>query len=133
MAVGILVLRYIHLRRKPIAAGPTWGCGYTLESSRLQYTASSYADNLSQLAKPVIRRKIITEPISENDIFPPSRAFSTHSEDVFREQLTNKPVNKFLDWMKKIAIMQTGQIQHYILYAFLFMLLILILTYLNFI
>ncbi len=35
--------------------------------------------------------------------------------------------------MKKIAIMQTGQIQHYILYAFLFMLLILILTYLNFI
>ena len=133
MAVGILLLRYIHLRRKPIAAGPTWGCGYTLESSRLQYTASSYADSLSQLAKPVIRRKIITEPISENDIFPPSRAFSTHSEDVFREQLTNKPVNKFLDWMKKIAIMQTGQIQHYILYAFLFMLLILILTYLNFI
>ncbi len=50
MAVGILLLRYIHLRRKPIAAGPTWGCGYTLESSRLQYTASSYADNLSQLA-----------------------------------------------------------------------------------
>jgi len=29
---------------------------------------------------------------------------------------------------KKIAFMQTGQIQHYILYAFLFMLAILVLT-----
>ncbi len=86
MAVGILLLRYIHLRRKPIAAGPTWGgCGYTLESSRLQYTASSYADNLSQLAKPVIRRKIITEPISENDIFPPHQELSAHTPKMFSE------------------------------------------------
>jgi len=45
--------------------------------------------------------------------------------------MTDAPVNKFLELLKKIAVMQTGQIQHYILYAFVFMLLIFVLTYFN--
>jgi hypothetical protein len=69
--------------------------------------------------------------IREDEIFPDKRTFVSHSEDIIKEYLTDKPANWGLSVLKRIAAMQTGKIQHYILYAFLFMLLVLILTYLK--
>ena len=49
----------------------------------------------------------------------------------FKKYLIDKPVDLISGLLKKIAVMQTGQIQHYILYAFVYMLLVLLLTYFN--
>ena len=69
--------------------------------------------------------------IKENDIFPGERNFATRVDDVFKKYLIDKPVNFLTDLLKKIAVMQTGLIHHYILYAFIFMLLVFLLTYFN--
>jgi hypothetical protein len=50
---------------------------------------------------------------------------------VIKKYLVDAPVDLLMELFKKIAVMQTGQIRHYILYAFLFMLLVFILTFLN--
>ncbi|MBP7462806.1 MAG: NADH-quinone oxidoreductase subunit E [Bacteroidales bacterium] len=131
VAVALLVLRYYYLKRKTVRTGPIWGCGYTAATPKLQYTATSYADNYHKLAKPLIRNNVHSESITDDEIFPPAKSFETHSEDVFKTRLTDAPVNRVLELLKKIAVMQTGQIQHYILYAFVFMLLIFLLTYFN--
>ena len=54
LAVGLFLaggvfwlLRRLALRRVPVRAGETWGCGYPVPTSRMQYTASSFAAPLA--------------------------------------------------------------------------------------
>jgi hydrogenase-4 component B len=127
----LLVYRHFHLKFRSVSYRPTWGCGYTAASPKMQYTATSYAYNYNHLAKPVIQTKKIMRDISVEEIFPAQRKFESHSDDFFKKFLIDKP----LDWMsgllKRIAVMQTGLIQHYILYAFVYMLLVFLLSYFN--
>lgn len=129
--IGLLVYRHFHLKNKQVETGPTWGCGYTAASSKLQYTATSYADNYVKLANPLLHAKTITRGIREDEIFPEKRTFETHSQDSFKKYLIDKPVSFLLELLKKIAVMQTGQIQHYILYLFVYMLILFLLSYFN--
>jgi hypothetical protein len=69
------------------------------------------------------------DEIRQDEIFPAPRSFVSHNYDVFRKFLVDKPVGLISDLLKKIAVMQTGRIQDYILYAFIFMTLLLLLTY----
>ncbi len=39
----VLAIRHLLLRRRPVAAHETWGCGYLFPSATMQYTASSFA------------------------------------------------------------------------------------------
>lgn len=127
----LLIYRFLHLRSKAVSYGPTWGCGSTATSPKQQYTATSYAYNFNHLAKPVLQTKKITTEIGEDEIFPSERSFVSHNDDVFRKYLIDKPVDLVSGLLKKIAVMQTGRIQDYILYAFLFLILVLALTWLN--
>jgi formate hydrogenlyase subunit 3/multisubunit Na+/H+ antiporter MnhD subunit len=127
----LLVYRNFHLKNRKIETGPTWGCGYTAATSKHQYTATSYADNYIKLANPLLGNRVTYTGIGTDEIFPKNKAFKTQSHDFFKNYLIDKPVNFFLDLLKKIAIMQTGQIQHYILYLFVYMLILFLLSYLN--
>jgi hydrogenase-4 component B len=127
----LLIYRHFHLKTKQIETGPTWGCGYTAATSKHQYTATSYADNFINLANPLLGTKNVFPGIRKEEIFPGKRKFETHSFDFFKKYLIETPVNFLLEILKKIAIMQTGQIQHYILYLFIYMLILFLLSYLN--
>jgi hydrogenase-4 component B len=130
-AILLLVYRHYHLKSKVVSFEPTWGCGYTVPSPRQQYTATSYAYNYNHLAKPVLQTVKIMKEIGEDEIFPDKRTFESHSDDIFKKLFIDKPVEMISGLLKKIAVMQTGRIQHYILYAFVFMLIILILTWIK--
>jgi formate hydrogenlyase subunit 3/multisubunit Na+/H+ antiporter MnhD subunit len=129
--VILLVYRHFNLKSKEINFGPTWGCGYTATSSKQQYTATSYAYNFNHLAKPVLQTEKIMRDIGEDELFPGRRTFESHSDDIFKKLLIDKTIDWISDRLKKIAIMQTGLIQHYILYAFIYMLIVFLLTYFN--
>lgn len=127
----LLVYRHYHLKSKVVAYGPTWGCGYTAGSPKQQYTATSYAYNYNHLAKPVLQTEKMMQEIREDEIFPSGRTFKSSGDDIFRKLLIDRPVDLVSGLLKRIAMMQTGRIQHYILYAFIFMLVVLMLTWLN--
>jgi hydrogenase-4 component B len=129
--VTLLIFRNFHLKNKPVETGPTWGCGYTAATSKHQYTATSYADNYVSLANPVLGVRKNKDEIREEDIFPTRKKFETHSFDFFRKYLVDMPANMLLALLKKLAVMQTGQIQHYILYLFVYMLILFLLSYFN--
>jgi hydrogenase-4 component B len=131
VVVVLLTYRHFHLRSKKVTCGPTWGCGYTAGTSRQQYTATSYTYNYNHIAKPILQTKKIMKDIGPEELFPGERSFKSHNDDVFKKYLIDKPVDLVSDLLKKIAVMQTGQIQHYILYAFVFMLLVFLLAYFN--
>jgi len=131
LAAGLWVIRKAVTRNRQITMGPTWGCGFTAGDERQQYTASSFADNFAMLANPLLRIKKESDGIEETELFPRQRKFKTHSVDVIKRYLYDIPSDWFLSVLKKIAVMQTGQIQHYILYAFVFMILVFVLTFFN--
>jgi hypothetical protein len=125
----LLIYRYYHLKSKSVSYEPTWGCGYTAPGTKQQYTATSYAYNFNHLAKPALQTEKIMKDLKEDDIFFVIREFKSQSDVIFKKLLIDKPVDILTGLLKRIAVMQTGKIQHYILYAFLFMLIILLLTY----
>ncbi len=127
----LLLYRRYHLSRRPVENGPTWGCGYTAVTPGHQYTATSFSYNFREIAQPLLQTRREYREFGEEEIFPAPREFRSHSDDLFRKNLIEKPTGLAARVLKWIAMMQTGQIKHYILYAFLFMLLVLLLTMLN--
>jgi hypothetical protein len=125
----IYYVRRVVLKTKIVTYGPTWGCGYTAGNSRHQYTSTSFADNFTLLAKPILRTTKSMESIGGENLFPESAVFRSKNHDIFKDFIIEYPKEFILKVLKKIAVMQTGQINHYILYAFLFILGALLLTY----
>lgn len=126
----LMLLRHFILKNRKVEYGPTWGCGSLNGNERQQYTGTSYAANFSELAGPVLQSVREFHPIHEKDIFPGHRSFSLHPKDIFRSAL-NSLTDVTMLVLKRLARLQTGNIRHYILYAFIFILLIFILLYLK--
>lgn len=129
----IIILFYLRtrlLKKRTVEFQPTWGCGSVNTNEQQQYTGTSFANNFKEIASPVFSTHEKYKPIHENDIFPTKRRFETDTNDVF-ESIIDKFVSVFSFILKKLARLQTGLIQHYILYAFVFILILFLLLYLN--
>jgi hydrogenase-4 component B len=133
--IGLLwLLRAWQQRNHKVSKNSTWGCAYTgANPALLQYTATSYADNLRQLAPGIVNVKKHYTEFKDEEIFPAERNFETHSTDIFENNIIEKPSNKLVEWLGKAAVFQTGKIQHYLLYALVFVIIIFLLTLVNWI
>jgi len=131
--IGLLwALRSWQQKRQTIKEDKTWACAYTGANPAVhQYTATSYADNFRQLSSKIVNVKKDFKDFDETEIFPKKRKFETHSSDIFENYLITIPSDRILAFLEKIAVFQTGKIQHYLLYALLFLALIFLLTFLN--
>jgi hypothetical protein len=126
----IWLLRNSILSKRTVTQSPTWGCGYTAPTPKLQYTASSFANNLEKLLIPSKNAEKRMETIAENDLFPASRKYG-NEQSVLKKRLIDRFLKEINEKFSKLAIFQTGKIQHYVLFALLFMAIILVLSYLN--
>ena len=135
MMVGLIVilvlLRKIAVRKKPVMRGPTWGCGYVAVDSKQQYTATSFVQEYASLIRPVIKNGASHVTYSEDEIFPGERDFHSSSSDFFRSRIISRSANFLVNIFRKMAVLQTGRLQHYVLFALLFLVLIFALTFLK--
>ncbi len=127
----VFVLRRLALRKKLTVTRPVWGCGYEAVDSRQQYTASSFVQEYAALTRPFIKTGHTNIRYRNEDLFPEKREFHTHSEDLIKSMFILKPADLIVRLMRRFAVFQTGKLQHYVLFALLFLLLIFILTYLK--
>ncbi|MFL5728183.1 MAG: proton-conducting transporter membrane subunit [Cytophagaceae bacterium] len=131
IAALIYLMRTIKVRKNGEAFGPTWGCGYIGGSAKVQYTASSYADNYAELVKPVLGIHADYEPIEKSDIFPAARGFESHVDDKVEIGLIGKPLNFLQNFLKKFNYIPTWDTRNNLLYAIIFLGIIVTLTFLN--
>ncbi len=131
ITIALLMVRYLVMRNKSIAYGPTWGCGYTAIDERQQYTATSYVQEYSELVRPVIKTGVTHTKFEGDEIFPGSREFHIHIEDSIRQHIISRPATFLVKLLRWAAVFQTGKLQHYVLYVLLFLLLIIMLTFLK--
>ena len=128
---AIYGLRKFLLSGRLKETGPTWGCAYTAGNVNMQYTATSFASDYARISKPIMGEVKEYKKESEEIIFPSKRTFSIHFYDHIKARLIDSPVNFIIRRMKRMAVFQTGKMQHYIMYALFFLLLCIVLSLKN--
>jgi hydrogenase-4 component B len=102
-------------RRIGLRSNPTWGCGYEPITPRMQYTASSFAEELVKLGRPMLALTECWQAIEST--LPPARSFSSRCADRMEQGwlLFNRGVGRLFGALRWI---QSGNIRHYVLYLF---------------
>ena len=112
------------LLKKKIASHTTWGCGYDKANNHMQYTASSYASPFISTLKPLFKR--VSHIKKPKDLFPKDAYYEQEIEDI-EEAYIVKPLIKWDEKiLSKFERIQSGNIQQYILYGLVFLVLAII-------
>jgi hydrogenase-4 component B len=114
----IYSIRYLLSIRKTITSDSTWGCGYRGDTSKMQYSASSFIRLYRKLAEPVLQIK--KKKLDAQGLYPRRIEQSTQPEDKLEYWFIDKPVNYLRRILNRFVFLQNGNIQAYILYGFLF-------------
>lgn len=121
---ALYLLRRFFYRNKTVGYGPTWGCGFSRPSARMQYTASSFARPIVLLFRPIT---MLTHKYDEiGEVFPSQSAYHSKVLDIvelFGERFVGKP----LTWCSaRLRFIQHGNIQLYIAYIVLAVIILLL-------
>lgn len=112
---GLLLLRRGLLAGRPVETTVTWDCGYAQPTPRMQYTASSFAQPLTSLFRPVLGTQTrLTPPVG---LFPARGALVTETPDTFRERLFRPAFAALERALGRLRPLQHGRIQLYVLYV----------------
>ena len=118
----LLLTRFIVNKRSKTHT--TWGCGYNRPNNFMQYTASSYADLFVSTLKPLFKR--VSHIKKPKELFPKEAYYELEIEDI-EEAYIVKPL---VAWDEKILTkferIQNGNIQQYILFGLIFLILAII-------
>lgn len=117
VAVIYFIRRLVTVNRQ-VSSENTWGCGYTGETSKMQYTASSFIRTYRKLAEPIF---LIGKHKSDaHGLYPVMISQATHPHDKIEKWLIDKPIYFIRKVLKRFVFLQNGNIQAYILYGFIF-------------
>ncbi len=119
--IGLFVLvslmRKIFYVKKEIGSGGTWGCGFTQPTVRMQYTGASYADEMIDFFRPFVPVKRIYTGITR--IFPGKTTWDIEVDDVAETNYHKGLVKPLFTVVGKLRWIQHGNIQLYIAYIIL--------------
>jgi hypothetical protein len=122
--LALLILIKIYSTKGKVRLHETWGCGYNRGNCYMQYSASSYASPFLSMLKPLFKKVFDIE--KPKHLFPKSAHFSLHIEDIEEAYVLN-PLLKIDEWfLSKFEALQSGNIQSYIRYGLIFLLLVII-------
>ena len=114
------------LAKLPTGTAETWGCGYTAPTTRMQYTASSFAEMLVTFFRGVLRPHIHLPTV--RGPFPKATHFESHVPETTLDLVYIPLLQHLYDKTAPIRRMQNGQLHLYILYTFIILILLLATT-----
>ena len=103
--------------RSPVAASPTWGCGYAAPEASMQYTSSSFAQMLVKLFAWALLPRMHKPP--EMGLFPQQADFHSDVPDTVLDEGVLPFFHHAAGVFSWFRIFQAGSIQAYLLYIFL--------------
>ncbi len=124
IVMGLVILRKKLVSHRRVTTAVTWGCGYAKPDSRMQYTASSFAQPLVYLLKLLLRTHSRFHP--PRGIFPEHSDFDSHTEDLCQENMYHTVFQGIVKITSKLQWFQSGLLQLYVLYIALTLLILLI-------
>lgn len=103
------------LKKQPLSSGATWGCGYLAPTSRMQYTASSFADLLVSFFGGVLRPENHLPHIA--GVFSKPAHFASHLPETVLEKIYQPLLAWGHEKMQPVRRLQHGHLHIYILYT----------------
>jgi hydrogenase-4 component B len=93
---------------------PTWDCGYTAASPRIQYTASSFADSLTGSLAFLLRPQVRWMRVK--GLFPSQRSYHSHVPDPVLDRCLEPGLRLGAKALGFLRFFQGGQLPLYLLY-----------------
>lgn len=109
-----IVLRKVIYRKKEITHGPTWGCGFTQPTVKMQYTGTSYAMSIVDFFRTFVHIRTTYSGI--NRIFPGRTTYDSRIDDIAETTILDQIISPLLYILGKLRWIQHGHIQLYIGY-----------------
>lgn len=132
LVVGLLAwLRSRALRTRKVAEGATWGCGFTSPNVRMQYSGESYSEGLQSIATSLTQNSGEGGAVGKGEIFPAAHNFDIRHKDRFDKLFAAWWVELLRVINKRAMRLRTGKINHYVLFALAFLVLIFLLSIFN--
>ena len=124
LVIILALLRQTLLAKRKVEESVTWGCGCESPTPRMQYTASSFAQPLTDLFKPLLgTKKNFSAP---SGYFPSDAALKTETPDTFTEKIYGPIFMRIGASLSRLRWLQQGNVQLYVLYIALTLLALLI-------
>jgi hydrogenase-4 component B len=115
LVAAVYAAKFLVQRGAGVRRYETWSCGYEAVTSRMQYTASGFAEELVKLGRPMLATAVHWVPLSS--IMPVASGFHSHCHDRMENfwLALHRAIGGFLGAFRWI---QSGNIRHYVLYTF---------------
>lgn len=120
----------LHVRPGKIHRGPIWDCGFEKLTSRMQYNATSFSMPVRRIFGFLfnIKEAFRLVPQAAHPAFPRRLQYTLRIRDRFWNWIY-KPVADASFWFsRKVGRLQQGRIQAYLIYSFLTVIVLLLLT-----
>ncbi|OHB32192.1 MAG: hypothetical protein A2X79_01715 [Desulfuromonadaceae bacterium GWB2_53_15] len=123
----LLVMLYVNrLKSSHISETGTWDCGYAAPSPSMQYTASSFAELLVSIFSGILRP--VRHPPKINGLFAERSQFQSHVPEVVLEEGILPLFSSIDRRLACIRRLQNGQLNQYILYIFVALIVLLLMS-----
>jgi hydrogenase-4 component B len=128
LTVVITVYLLLHSRSGAIRRVPLWDCGFEKITSRMQYTATSFAMPLRRIFGFLfsIKENVRQHPSTSHPAFPDRIHHHLRVRDRFWTLIYQPVINASFWLSRRIGRMQQGRIQIYLIYSFITILVLLI-------
>jgi hydrogenase-4 component B len=107
----------------------TWGCGRMLQTARMEYTATAFADPFKRVFRffyrPVKRLELDVHP--ESRLFVQRIAYTNPARSIFEEWLYQPVLSALGEIVARVQRLQSGSATAYLAYIFLALLALLVL------
>lgn len=123
---SLLIIRVVVLKNKKVVKHKTWNCGYQNLNTKMQYSNHSFSRPFLGFLTPLFIRQLDFKPIKE--LFPQKTHFKSKIIDIFEFYLI-KPIVEFDKFViSKFYWIQSGNIQKYLLYGLVFLLITIVMV-----
>lgn len=129
-AIVVLIYIFLHTRKTAIHRVPIWDCGFGKLNARMQYTATAFSMPIRRIFGFLfyIKEQVRTTQSTGSMAYPERLQYHLRVRDRFWN-LFYKPVADVSFWVsRRLGRLQQGRIQVYLIYSFVTILILLVLS-----
>jgi formate hydrogenlyase subunit 3/multisubunit Na+/H+ antiporter MnhD subunit len=117
--VGIMVLRRALSRQPTPRVVEAWGCGRQLQTARMQYTATSFAEPVQRVFDDVLRpvQDLDVTHVAESRYVIESVTFANTVDDAIERSLYTPVIRAVRRWGQVARRLQPGSVHRYLAYG----------------
>jgi len=126
MALTAAVVRLVG--RRGARRAEAWGCGRELQTARMEYTATSFAEPLGRVFADVLRpdHDIEVTHVAESRYFAQAVRYQTRADDGIERSIYRPVINLVSLWGAFARRAQNGSVHRYLAYGFVALVVVLV-------